>query len=54
MTNKEKESQVKHNTNSSMRKKKSTEKKKMRTTKATGKQRTKLQLVHNGQQLLEI
>ena len=27
-------------------------KKKQRTTKATGKQRTKLQLVHNGQQLL--
>ena len=52
MTNKEKESQVKHNTNLSMKKKGSTEKKKQRTTKATGKQRTKLQLVHNGQQLL--
>ena len=50
MTDKEKESQ--DNTNSSMKKKGSTEKKKQRTTKATGKQRTNLQLVHNGQQLL--
>ena len=50
MTNKEKESQVKHNTNSSMKKR--VRKKRNRTTKATGKQRTKLQLVHNGQQLL--
>ena len=52
MKNKEKESQVKHNTNPSMRKKESTEKKKQRPTKATGKQRTKLQSVHNGEQLL--